>query len=154
MGCCYSTIILYKQRKELEKCTNDFKLFSLDGLTVIAKVVDVYDGDTLKACFYWEGKIRKFNCRCAGYDSPEMKLPKNVKNRDANKKKAIAARERLKELVNFEKGTIELNLGKFDKYGRLLITMYNKKYRDSINSIMIAEGHGYPYYGGTKRTNF
>ena len=148
---CYSSILLYNQKKQLKKCTNKVELFTLDGLQAVAAVVDVYDGDTLKACFYWEGKIRKFNCRCVGYDSPEMRLGKNVKNRDALKRKAISARDRLKELVNIENSTVKLKFGKFDKYGRLLITIYSEKYKDSINNIMIEEGHGYPYYGGTKK---
>ena len=37
----------------------------------------------------------------------------------------------------------------FDKYGRLLVKLY-KNNNSLINDIMINEGHGYVYHGGTK----
>ena len=42
---------------------------------------------------------------------------------------------------------------KFDKYGRLLGTVkLNHSDKKTVNDIMVEEGHGYPYYGGTKKT--
>ena len=38
----------------------------------------------------------------------------------------------------------------FDKYGRLLINFWNNVDKKSINEIMILEGHGKPYNGGSK----
>ena len=40
----------------------------------------------------------------------------------------------------------------FDKYGRLLGTLFlNEKDTKSVNQIMIDNGHGYKYDGGTKK---
>ena len=60
----------------------DVEMFSLNGMTFNAKVVDVYDGDTCTVIFYYKDEPIKFKCRCKGYDSPEMKPPKDAKNRD------------------------------------------------------------------------
>ena len=48
---------------------------------------------------------------------------------------------------------IEVHCGDFDKYGRVLGTIYvNESDEQSINDLMIANGHGYAYDGGTKKS--
>ena len=71
---------------------NDVEYFSLNNMEFNAKVVDVYDGDTCTVIFNLSDNLVKFKCRCRGYDSPEMKPPKDLENRDqiiinANKSK-------------------------------------------------------------------
>lgn len=120
-------------------------LFNLNGHRTFGKVVDVYDGDTCTIVLKWEGKYRKFKCRCYGYDSPEMKPRLNVENREEIISKAKLARDRFKQLT---KDIINIECLNFDKYGRLLVNLYkNDCY---INNIMIKEGHGYVYTGGKK----
>ena len=41
-------------------------MFSLNGMTFNAKVVDVYDGDTCTVIFYYKDEPIKFKCRCNG----------------------------------------------------------------------------------------
>ena len=74
-------------------------LFNLNGHRTFGKVVDVYDGDTCTIVLKWEGKYRKFKCRCYGYDSPEMKPRLNVENREEIISKAKLARDRFKQLT-------------------------------------------------------
>tara|TARA_B100000035_G_C20745280_1_gene441534 strand:- start:200 stop:652 length:453 start_codon:yes stop_codon:yes gene_type:complete len=126
--------------------SDDISIFSLNGYSTQAKVVDVYDGDTCTIVFKWEGKYRKFKCRCYGYDSPEMKPRLNIKNRDEIKENAVKAKERLIELTA---DIVRVECMDFDKYGRLLVKLY-KNNNSLINDIMINEGHGYVYHGGTK----
>jgi len=126
--------------------SDDISIFSLNGYSTQAKVVDVYDGDTCTIVFKWEGKYRKFKCRCYGYDSPEMKPRLNIENRDEIKENAVKAKERLIELTA---DIVRVECMDFDKYGRLLVKLY-KNNNSLINDIMINEGHGYVYHGGTK----
>ena len=149
-------------------------LFSFNGLTTFGKVISIYDGDTIDIVITANNTLFHFKARLYGYDSPEMKPPKDAANREEIKKKAVAARERLWELLTEGKPladgdahtvTFPVACHEFDKYGRLLITAFQpgfdvseiKGEREqwfglSVNQQMITEGHGYPYYGGTKQT--
>ena len=145
IGCAF-----VKYNYDMNKLNNinsdDISIFSLNGYSTQAKVVDVYDGDTCTIIFKWEGKYRKFKCRCYGYDSPEMKPRLNIENRDEIKENAVKAKERLIELTTY---IVRVECMDFDKYGRLLVKLY-KNNNSLINDIMINEGHGYVYHGGTK----
>ena len=148
MGNAYGCIVLKNECEKdyLNKMNNEsLPLYSLNGHRTYAKVVDVYDGDTCTIIFKWEGKYRKFKCRCYGYDSPEMKPRLNIENREEIISKAKVAKERLIQLT---KDIINIECLNFDKYGRLLVNLY--KDNCSINAIMVREGHGYIYHGGTK----
>ena len=137
-------------KKNLLKLKNeDIPLFTFDGYTCLAKIVDVYDGDTFTACFKHNGKIIKYKFRTYGYDSPEMKPLKSKPNRDEEKKKAIEAREAFKEITNWNNSLVTLKMMKFDKYGRILVNVY--KGEININKWMIDNGYGYEYFGGTKK---
>ena len=77
MGLCYS-FYLNNQLKNLD---NSIPLFDLKDNTYSAKVVDVYDGDTCSIVIFLNKNFTKFKLRCLGYDTPEMKPPKDCKNR-------------------------------------------------------------------------
>jgi len=117
-----------------------------------AKIVDVYDGDTFKACIYYRNQIIKINCRTLGYDSPEMKPRLNIENRTEHMRNAVLARDYFKELVNYPNKIVYLHCHKYEKYGRVLVTVYKNgcNKTKSINDMMIDAGHGYAYNGGTK----
>ena len=161
--CSYTNNNSKKEKLQINKlllCNNDIPKFSLNGKLLPAKVFveDIYDGDTFKACFWLGDNITKFSCRCLGYDSPEMKPKKDDPNRDKEKEAALKAKKRLIELMNNCNNIIYLKAYQFDKYGRLLVEIYlnekdaiNNKEDKCINNIMIKEGHGYEYDGGTKK---
>jgi endonuclease YncB( thermonuclease family) len=137
---------------ELNKCDKKTSKFSLDGLVKLCKIVDVYDGDTCRAVFRHNGEICKWNIRMNGYDSPEMRPSKKLENRDEIKKKAIAAKNYLKSLIMNEKQFVYLKCGKFDKYGRLLGTLFVLQSDTiSVNDTMIKNNYAYEYHGGTKQ---
>ena len=149
MGICNCKY--YYRINKLKKTTNDIPLFTFEGLNCYGKIVDVYDGDTFKVCIYHNNRIIKINCRSLGYDSPEIKPRLNIKNREEHIKKAREAKEYLIKQTTNKSGLVYLNCHKFDKYGRVLVTIYKNKYsKKSINDEMIEKGHGYRYHGGTK----
>ena len=93
-----------------------------------------------------------------GYDSPEMKPKLDLENREEEIRKAHEAKNYLISLIG-EKKIVWIKFMKFDKYGRALANLYkintgcciSKDLNKSINDIMIEEGHGYAYFGGTKK---
>ena len=141
------------RRTQLQQCTNDIPQFSLAGLHTLVKIVDVYDGDTFRACFFMSDDAStavKFSCRAQGYDSPEIRPRRNIPDRDAVIAAARAARDHFKKLVRFDSDTlVEATFGKFDKYGRPLVTLYLDGV--NINDSMVESGHGYEYHGGKKK---
>ena len=131
---------------------NDTPLFSLEGKFVQCKVVNVYDGDTCKVVFPLNGEIYRWNVRLTGYDTPEMRPPRSQENRDEEIQAAIAAKNFLKSKVMNNEQLVYIKCGEFDKYGRLLGTLYVEETDEvSVNDLMIQNGHGYAYDGGTKR---
>lgn len=127
------------------------KDFSFAGRRFLAKIVDYYDGDTVRVVFLYGGQLVQYKARMAGYDSPEMKPLKSKPNREAEKAAAVAARVALIDKVG--DALVYLECGEFDKYGRLLVTVYLRDGCDNgenVNAWMIAHGHGVPYDGGKK----
>ena len=131
---------------------NDTPLFSLEGNFVECKVVDVYDGDTCKVVFPLNEKMYRWNVRLTGYDTPEMRPPRSQENRDEEINAARLARDFLKSKVMNQDQLVYIKCGEFDKYGRLLGTLFiNQEDEVSVNDLMIQNGHGYAYDGGTKK---
>lgn len=131
-----------------EKCIN---YFSLKGNTLIAKICSVYDGDTCSVIFEYRNEFIKYKCRMMGYDCPEMKPLLSNPNRLIEISLAKAAKSRFIELVDKSpSGLVRMECFEFDKYGRLLADIYNNVDIESVNSIMIREGHGRPYMGKHK----
>ena len=150
MGNCITKSILLNTNEQ------NIKKFSLKGKKYLAKVVDIYDGDTITVLIRYRMKTHKFKVRMFGYDSPEMKPPKDDPNRYEIKKAAVQAKIKLAEII--DQKIVELDCGGFAKYGRLLATVHLRenccKSSININQWMIDNGHGYRYTGGTKIKGF
>ena len=123
--------------------------FNLNNCQKLCKIVDVYDGDTVRGVFEHNGVYNKWNIRMYGYDSPEMRPSKKLENRDEIKKNAVKSRDFLRALILNK--TVGLECLEFDKYGRVLGNIYIEELDCSVNDHMIANGHGYSYFGGTKK---
>lgn len=138
--------ILCLTNEQIEKMPR----FSYEGQTFYVKVCEIYDGDTCSivivdgACYNY----KKIRVRCNGYDSPEIKPLLSVKDRDLEIENAKKAKIYLTSLV--ENKILKARCGKFDKYGRLLVDFYDPWNNMHINKNMIENGHGIPYFGGTK----
>ncbi len=133
---------------ELAKTNKQIKKFSFQDIETYAKIVEVYDGDTVKAVFKFNNIMQKFTIRLFGIDTPE------IRTRDKEEKKAgYEARQVVADTI-LDK-IVYLKLGKFDKYGRILGTIYtlDDEYNidgDCLNNILIQKGYGEEYYGGKK----
>jgi endonuclease YncB( thermonuclease family) len=119
---------------------NDVKKFSLDGLIVHAKCVDVYDGDTCQCIFFLHGEPTRFSIRILGIDTPELRT-------GMHKEEAKEARDVLRTLIL--DNIVKLHCHKWDKYGRLLADIETI---DGVNvsAYMIQQGHAVAYDGGKK----
>ena len=96
MYCC--------NKRKLSITDETISVFSLNNYEGYAKVTDVYDGDTFKACIVLHNRILKFNFRTIGYDSPEIKPPKGENPEKGLPRKHIAPKRHLLEKENQEKG--------------------------------------------------
>jgi endonuclease YncB( thermonuclease family) len=123
---------------------NDIEEFSLDGMITLGKLVDIYDGDTCKIVLIVNNKLQKFTCRLIGIDTPEMKPSLNKPDRDKEIKAAHHCRNKIiqlgtnckcelstimkktecKSLLLTNTKLIKVKCHEFDKYGRLLVTIY------------------------------
>lgn len=139
--------------------------FSLAGKRLRARVIDVYDGDTMTVAMLFAGEVSKFSVRVHGIDTCEMKS-KNVVTKGVSTK----ARNRVVEVVS--RGVIkagpetarkdlqvafamtvcmvDLECFEFDKYGRVLANVWVDGV--SVGDLMLGEGLAFEYFGGTKLT--
>ena len=112
-----------------------------------ARVTSVYDGDTFTACLRdTDGKMRLFRCRCAGYDSPEMRPRKNVAHREEQIAAAKAAKAFLEAQLLGR--CFHMHTEGLDKYGRILVRIKLKL--GWMDEVMVQSGHAVRYDGGTK----
>ena len=173
----------------IRKTSKSIPEFNLQGHIKVCKVVSVYDGDTIKVCFYHNNIINKWNIRLLGLDTPELRPSRKLVNRDDEIKKGKDSRDYLKSILltpdeNNQPKLFYLKCYDFDKYGRLLgeifeynpillsdssdkdtnfnnnifdinqtggnQTNYPGLHNNSINTLMIRQGHAKYYDGGKK----
>ena len=111
-----------------------------------ATVVKVVDGDTIDAMVdLGFGTWKKVRIRMHGINAPESRT------RDLEeKKKGLAAKTRLIEMLEEnEKHFILISHG-VGKFGRCLGEIYIKGHNTSLNKQLISEGHGTEYFGGKR----
>lgn len=160
LSCCVSD----EEQKLLELNYKTTPEFSLDGSTLLCRIVDVYDGDTVTAAMLLHNQPVTFRCRLLGIDAPEMK--------NSTKTEAIAARNALISMcssvafsnpdatrddvrthLEIHKKLMRVECGDWDKYGRLLVTLksHDGNFRaTSCNQALIDGGFAKSYFGGTK----
>jgi len=150
---------------------DELEQFTLNGLSTIGKIVDIYDGDTCRIILIFHNTLYKFNCRLLGLDTPEIKPLKSKINRDEEIKNAhlcknkllnlstscecddniIMTKSQCKKLLELNNKIINIECFNFDKYGRLLVKLYiNNDLSISVNEILVNEGYAKSYDGGKK----
>tara|TARA_Y100000816_G_scaffold82343_1_gene56412 strand:+ start:118 stop:603 length:486 start_codon:yes stop_codon:yes gene_type:complete len=154
-----------------ENIDDNIDYFSFNYQTLEGKVVEVYDGDTVKVVlpFILENpkskykifqkifknrkivKFYKWTCRLSGIDTPELRT-KNTKEKEL----AYLVRDKLREKIL--NNVLIIKCGVFDKYGRLLVTLYeNQEHLNnnkSINEWLITNNYAKEYDGGKKQEWF
>lgn len=161
-----------EQEKQLLNCKDcNINTFSLKGKEFNCKIVNVYDADTCRAVFFLNNELVKYTIRLKGVDSPEIRPPSKDKYRHYQILAAKQSRNRLiqlstdcnleieselskskiQKLINDNKKIIKIKCEEFDKYGRLLGSLYDiNNDTESFNKQLIKEGYAYEYDGGTK----
>ena len=120
--------------------------FSFEGEFKEAKVLEVYDGDTITVAFPFGGKMYSWKCRLTGVDTPELRT-RNLKEKEFGYQVRDQLRERILGKV------VKLSCKDFDKYGRLLVEVHDDN-TDSIIICLIENGYAGAYDGGTKKIWF
>ena len=126
-----------------DSVNNDVPMFGFEGETHDGKVVNVYDGDTVKIVMKMFGKFYRFNCRIEGVDTPELRT-RNKKE----KAMGIKVRDELRKKI-LDK-MVKVKCGEFDKYGRLLVDIIIDN--TSITKWLIENNYAFSYDGGTKKS--
>ena len=146
MGSCYSICDIPLNRAE------QGEYFSFKGQSVKAKIVSVYDGDTCTAVFRFKGRLIQYRIRLLGIDTPELKPLLSCPSRAEVVASAKRAKKALEDHVLNK--VIILELGDFEKYGRILGTLYIRKSfnrkGENINKWLLNNGYAKEYYGGKK----
>jgi micrococcal nuclease len=133
--------------------------FTLKNKRYNAKILDIYDADTITVCIDLEGfSFVKINVRLYGIDTPELRgsqkeLGLTARNYLINTLTNIViddnnTRNDIRNMINKDTHMIEVLFGDFDKYGRPLAIIY--KDNININEMLVKEGYAKEYDGGTK----
>lgn len=162
--------------ERLTRCTlENTPTFSLKGELRIARVLDVYDGDTITVATMLKNSPEEdpvaLTVRLEGIDTCEMKSKSQ-----ALASKAYEARNRLIQLCSTSVepsiqslnhrlkrnevrrhlamygAMVRLQCSEFDKYGRLLASVSAMDSSEHFSSILLREQLAYNYEGETKLT--
>ena len=121
-----------------------------------AHVERVVDGDTIDCTIdLWFSTCKKIRVRMEGINTPESRT------RDKEeKKRGLAAKERLKEILKYNDNKCVLKVSGLGKFGRALASVYvdtlsSTTSKSSITEInvnkqLIEEGHAVEYFGGKR----
>ena len=137
---------------------------SINGLKCYGRLIDIYDGDTVKVILPTFNSYYKFTIRLNGIDTCEIKCKDKILQENA-----IKARDRVLELLTNNKINTKKDIKNLlesdvflvwveclnnDKYGRILANIYkDKNEKKSISEILLEEKLAYSYEGKTKLSN-
>jgi endonuclease YncB( thermonuclease family) len=140
--------------------------FTLAGTTIKARVLDVYDGDTMTVALPWKGTCYRFKLRLLGINTEELR------GVDAEtKERALKARDRVLDLVTCgefkptlkctrkvcrqalaqKPYLVSVQCHDFDKYGRVLARVLTPGSQIlTLSDILVQEGLAREYMVTTK----
>lgn len=150
------------ERERLLACTlENTKRFTLDGIDTLARVLDVYDGDTVTLAILFKDEPYVFSARLAGFDACEMRSKHpllKAKARAARDRVAqlcgaadVGSREAIRRSLAAAGAIVACRCHEFDKYGRPLVTLSAADGR-TFGDVLLAEGLAYAYKGKAKPT--
>lgn len=120
--------------------------FGMKGKTIRAKVIDVYDGDTITLAFVFHGQTFQKKCRVSGVDCAEIRTRNAVERAVGFQGKDLTSTLTLDKIV-----TVEFDKSKDDKYGRLLGIIWLDDNKTRLDRRLIDAGLGCEYNGERKR---
>eukprot|EP00899_Mesostigma_viride_P005150 jgi/Mesvir1/14636/Mv05306-RA.1 len=145
---------------------SDVLQFTLDGLRLQCKVVNCHDGDTVRVVtmFPWSSSPQKLTLRLAGINAPEINPRMADFDRDDVRHRAKVSRNALirkvtncalriddvdaspsdlQKVLDTNTKLIDVEMGRFDAFGRVLSTLYADGI--DVNQAMIREGYAIPF---------
>lgn len=152
----------------LSRYNNSAKLFSLAGRETWARVVELYDADTMKVVFPFQtDDVHKIIVRVRGVDAPEIKSEnETIKNwtiKARNRMLSLVApgvfevdgtysKKDIVRLLRENVAVVWLHLFETDKFGRTLGDLFYspEDTNKTIQSICVDENFCKPYFGKTK----
>ena len=142
-------VVITENNDDMERlvaASKENKFMTLEGNKYTAKIVYIYDGDTIHCVFKEFGKLYKWNCRIMNVDTPELRT-KNLKEKEMGYKVRDILHEKLLEKI------VTIHTYEFDKYGRLLIDVELPDENNKLLSTWLIENkYAYEYHGGTKQS--
>ena len=120
-----------------------------------AKCVRVVDGDTIDAeiDLGFDIKVKK-RIRLGGINAPESRTRNKVE-----KKLGLAAKERLKEIMDGAANCFELESSEIGKFGRVIGKLHIDKIAGKdvitkvcVNDCLVKEGYAVEYDGGKRKS--
>ena len=147
-NCCvnHETLVLNSlTKKDITDVTYDFTR---------AKVIDVYDGDTITIAALYDGLYRRFTVRLYGVDCAEIRGGTNESKQQAQNAKRFVENAILNKVVEVNVLNNKIYQGKkiHEKYGRLLAIISTPDGRD-LAGMLLAAGLAMEYYGDKKPTH-
>ena len=111
-----------------------------------ATIVKIIDGDTVDALIDVGFSIMtKKRIRFRGINTPESRT------RDKEEKvRGLAAKDRVVELLSENDNKFVLKSYGVGKYGRCLGELFVEGHEESVNQVLINEGHAVEYWGGKR----
>lgn len=139
--------------EELKKIDiNNYTKTSFENFFVIARVLDVYDGDTFTIAFFppESNKYIIDSIRMYGYDSPEMKSrEKDETLKKLEKEAAIRVKSIVSDLI-LDK-IVYVKFTKKEKFGRQMGYIYlDKEMKFCLNEFIVNKGLSKVYKGEKK----
>lgn len=111
-----------------------------------ATVLEVIDGDTIDVEFDLGFDIKhNLRLRLLGINTPETR----TKNKE-EKAKGLAAKARVKELIEGKVVLIKTQKDATEKFGRYLAVVFHGEPYLNLNEQLIQEGHAVAYDGGKR----
>lgn len=149
-----------REYRRARKCAPAGKR-TFNDQTRFAKVVSVYDGDTITVATRLSKKepFYEYAVRLAGIDTPELRPPRSDPHADLHREAGLKVRNHLRRLLP-EGTVVQIQFGKEDKYGRLLGRVWTVKKRMfrkpridvDVGAHLARIGAALVYDGGTKST--
>ena len=145
-------------------------VFGLNGWCGWARLVDVYDGDTITVIVKHFYTVYKVPVRIYGIDTPEMNSSNIVIRQQALKARnelvrhltcgdvvsdiqCVYTRPQIQSILSRNVYLVWICFGNNDKYGRVLGDVYTTDecgIEDSACDVLITQKLGFPYDGGKK----
>ncbi len=145
-----------------DKSTHEF---TFKGTCTYARVVSLYDGDTMNVVFPYFNNFFKFSLRLNRIDTSEMRSENTsvqklaiearnvVFNLITGRSNIPASKKEIDDTLNTTVFLVWIECMGFDKWGRILAEVkQHKESTHNFSDILLQKGLAYQYYGGTKLT--